>query len=89
MPDCDLVHHPTRSDGPQAAVIIPARNAEGHIGRCLEALHRDGAPIEIIVVDDASADATAAIAEAKGARVVRLKDAKRAWCRSQRRCRRL
>ena len=73
MPDCDLVHHPTRSDGPQAAVIIPARNAERHIGRCLEALHRDGAPIEIIVVDDASADATAAIAEAKGARVVRLR----------------
>ena len=73
MPDCDLVHHPTRSDGPQAAVIIPARNAERHIGRCLEALQRDGAPIEIIVVDDASADATAAIAEAKGARVVRLR----------------
>ena len=60
-------------DGNPAAVIVPAYNAERHIGRCLEALKRDGLPIEIIVVDDASDDATAAIAEAMGARVMRLK----------------
>ena len=60
-------------DGNPAAVIVPAYNAERHIGRCLEALQRDGSPIEVIVVEDAGTDATAAIAEAKGARVVRLR----------------
>ena len=73
MPDCDAARHPAGSDSHRASVIVPARNAARHIGRCLDALQRDGAPIDIIVVDDASTDATAAIAEAKGARVVRLK----------------
>ena len=70
--DRDLTRFPTASDAHRAAVIIPARNAARHAGRCLDAIQRDGGLFEIIVVDDASSDATAAIAEAKGARVVRL-----------------
>ena len=72
MPDCDVTRLPAKSDANRAAIIIPARNAERHIGRCLDAIQRDGGLFEIIVVDDASSDATAAIAEAKSARVLRL-----------------
>ena len=53
------------------SVLIPARNAAGSLGPCLEALARSScAPGEIIVVDDASSDATAEIALAHGARIL-------------------
>jgi glycosyltransferase involved in cell wall biosynthesis len=71
VPDC-IARHPNRSDVQRASIIVPARNAACHIGRCLDALQRSGSPLEIIVVDDASTDATATIAAAKGVRVVRL-----------------
>ncbi len=56
--------------------IIPAHNEEAWVGRCVSAI-RSGAesldePHEIIVVDDASNDATAAIARQQGAQVVRV-----------------
>jgi len=46
------------------SVIVPARNAAATIGRTLDALARQDfdLPYEVIVVDDGSADATAAIA---------------------------
>lgn len=72
MPDCDVRRLPAKSDANRAAIIIPARNAERHIGRCLDAIQRARGQFEIIVVDDASSDATAAIAETKSARVLRL-----------------
>jgi glycosyltransferase involved in cell wall biosynthesis len=54
--------------------IIPAYNEEYLIGRTLCALHQAAQPLgeayEIIVVDDASSDRTAALAAAQGARVV-------------------
>lgn len=54
--------------------IIPAYNEEQLLGRTLEALARaaktTGEPFEIVVVDDASTDRTAAIARAAGARVI-------------------
>jgi glycosyltransferase involved in cell wall biosynthesis len=56
--------------------VVPAYNEESLIGRTLEAL--SGAartieePYEIVVADDASTDRTVAIAEACGARVVRV-----------------
>lgn len=54
--------------------VIPAHNEERLIGRTLGALHTAaravGEPYEIIVVDDASTDATAALAASQGARVV-------------------
>jgi cellulose synthase/poly-beta-1,6-N-acetylglucosamine synthase-like glycosyltransferase len=55
------------------SVVIPARDAAETIGSVLEALAtQEPPPAEVIVVDDASQDATAAIAERQGAKVVRL-----------------
>ena len=53
--------------------IIPAHNEEFLISRTISALHAGGAmnePYEIIVVDDASTDATTTVAARCGARVV-------------------
>jgi hypothetical protein len=49
------------------SVVIPARDEEERIGRCLAALP---AGVEVIVVDDGSRDRTAALAANAGARVV-------------------
>jgi GT2 family glycosyltransferase len=55
------------------SAIIPAFNASAEVRECLAALMGAQAYIdEILVVDDASADDTAAVAAATGARVVRL-----------------
>jgi glycosyltransferase involved in cell wall biosynthesis len=56
--------------------IVPAYNEEAWVGRCVSAI-RSGVealdvPYEIIVVDDASSDATASIARQQGAQVVRV-----------------
>src|SRR6478672_4551812 len=57
----------------QASVIIPCRNAGGTIADAVSsALLQTVAPLEVIVVDDASTDDSAAIAERAGARVIRL-----------------
>jgi glycosyltransferase involved in cell wall biosynthesis len=54
--------------------IVPAYNEERYLGATLEAIHAAaravGEPYEIVVADDASADRTAEIAVAGGARVV-------------------
>ncbi len=53
------------------SIIIPARNEEDNLSRLLPSLrNQEFAPFEIIVVDDQSEDATAAIAEANGAKVI-------------------
>jgi glycosyltransferase involved in cell wall biosynthesis len=56
--------------------IVPAHNEEAWIGRCVSAigtgLESVDEPHEIIVVDDASSDATASIARQQGAQVVRV-----------------
>lgn len=57
-----------------ASVIVPARNAEATLGRCLEALAAQTVPperLEIVVVDDGSTDRTAAVAEEHDALVVK------------------
>ena len=53
-------------------VVIPAHNAARTLGAVLEALERQSAPPEeVIVVDDVSTDGTAAIAQAHGAKTIR------------------
>lgn len=54
--------------------VVPAHNEQACLGRTLQAIHESaravGQPYEIIVVDDASTDATAEIALQNNARVV-------------------
>jgi GT2 family glycosyltransferase len=55
------------------SVIIPAQGAERELEPSLAAVAAlDPPPFEVIVVDDASEDASAAVAERSGARVLRL-----------------
>lgn len=56
------------------SIVIPARNAATTLVACLQSIHQlDPAPLEVIVVDDASMDDTAEVAERYGARVIRAK----------------
>jgi dolichol-phosphate mannosyltransferase len=64
-----LAATPGRSMEPLAAVIIPALNEAGKIGRVLDKMPRDGR-FEAIVVDDGSTDGTGDEARAHGAAVV-------------------
>lgn len=55
------------------SVVVPARNAAKHIGRCLQALlqQRDvEEDYELIVVDDGSTDSTGSVARGLGVRVL-------------------
>lgn len=61
---------------PGLSIVIPAWRAADHLGDCLRALGAqtaDPAAFEVIVVDDASPDQTADIADRFGVRVVRRK----------------
>ena len=53
------------------SVVVPARDEERRLPACLTALAADPDVTETLVVDDESTDATATIAAAAGARVVR------------------
>jgi len=56
--------------------VVPAYNEERYLGATLASIHAAALavaePYEIVVADDASTDATVAIAEANNARVVRV-----------------
>jgi len=55
----------------RVSVVVPARDEAAHIQGCVAALlAQDVGPIEVVVVDDGSWDATAALARRAGARVV-------------------
>ena len=55
------------------SVVIPAFNRAGIVGEALSSVHaQTRSPLETIVVDDASTDGTADVAEREGARVIRL-----------------
>jgi glycosyltransferase involved in cell wall biosynthesis len=58
-------------DAPVISVIVPARDAAATIGRSLDALLAQDLPepFEVVVVDDGSLDATAAIARSRSPRV--------------------
>lgn len=52
-------------------VVVPAKDDAAHLARCLAAIARQTLqPYEVVVVDNASTDATAEVARAAGARVV-------------------
>lgn len=57
------------------AVLVPARNEEGNMESCLQSLLKQDYPahlLRIILVDDHSDDATAAIGERLGVEVIRM-----------------
>ena len=55
-------HGPLPDPLPLVSVLIPARDEERNIGRCLESLLRQDYPrLEILVLDDESSDRTADI----------------------------
>lgn len=58
--------HPPRS----VSVVIPARNEATRISTCIQALKKDAAVEEIIVVDGGSTDPTVGLAKQAGARVI-------------------
>lgn len=53
-------------------VIVPAWNEEASVGATVREIRRTNPDVDVLVVDDGSADSTAAIAERAGATVVRL-----------------
>ncbi|MAA77947.1 MAG: hypothetical protein CL916_01705 [Deltaproteobacteria bacterium] len=59
--------HPEGPKGDEdisVSIVIPARNEEGNIKACvLSALHQDHPSVEVIVLDDASEDATPQVLE--------------------------
>lgn len=57
---------------PTVSVVIPVKDDASELARCLRALQLQSRPAhEIIVVDNASADGSAQVAHAAGARVIR------------------
>jgi glycosyltransferase involved in cell wall biosynthesis len=56
----------------QLVAVVPAWNEEGAIGRVVDEIRASDSSAAIVVVDDASSDGTAAVAEAHGAIVLRL-----------------
>jgi chlorobactene glucosyltransferase len=66
---------PRGATAPQVAAIVPARDEEANIARCLDGLLAQDYPaarLRVLVVDDHSADATRAIADAIAARQRRV-----------------
>ena len=66
---------------PTVSVIIPARNEAANLGPLLQSLREQTlTPAEVIVVDDHSTDATAAVARAGGARLINAAPLPEGWC---------
>ena len=58
--------------GGSVIAIVPAHNEEAAIGGVVDAIRAYDASFDVVVIDDGSVDATAAVAAAHGAAVVRL-----------------
>jgi glycosyltransferase involved in cell wall biosynthesis len=59
-------------EAPRCLAIVPALNEAASIAEVVSEIRDYDRDIEVLVIDDGSTDATAAIAEAAGARVIRL-----------------
>jgi rSAM/selenodomain-associated transferase 2 len=68
--DTALVHERRYAPPATVSVLIPARNEAARIGACLDSLVAAEEIREVILADGGSSDDTAAIARARGARVV-------------------
>ena len=58
--------------GRKRIAIVPALNEEGSVARVIDEIRDFDPGFDILVVDDGSVDRTAAVASARGARVVKL-----------------
>jgi chlorobactene glucosyltransferase len=75
LPRLVRVSPPSPDVAPSIAVIVPARDEEANIGSCLQSLIAQDYPagrLHLLVIDDHSADATAAIVCALAARYERI-----------------
>jgi chlorobactene glucosyltransferase len=71
--DVPTPHIPPPPAGPSISVIVPARNEEKNIRRCVEALLAQDYPnFQVLVLDDRSTDSTPAILAGLSARDSRL-----------------
>lgn len=52
--------------------VVPAWNEAGAIGQVVDGIHAADPKLDVVVIDDASTDDTAAVAEIRGATVLRL-----------------
>lgn len=69
---------------PSVSVCIPARDEQATVGEVVRLIREGEGPIdEIIVLDHASTDGTAAVARRAGARVVDADQIARSWGRAQ------
>jgi chlorobactene glucosyltransferase len=58
---------PTAGDAPRISILVPARDEETRLPRCLDSLLMQDYPnLEILVLDDHSSDATARVARDRG-----------------------
>ncbi|WP_018969860.1 glycosyltransferase [Rubritalea marina] len=75
LPDAD-----STQGSSNISVIIPARDEEANIGNLIQSLqHQHLKPLEIIIVDDGSSDATASIAQSHGATVITGSELPAGW----------
>jgi chlorobactene glucosyltransferase len=75
LPRLAVAPAPAREHAPSLAVIVPARDEEANIGPCLQSVLAQDYPadrLNVVVVDDHSTDATAAIARRLAAGEARL-----------------
>ncbi len=64
----------TPPGGTRVSILVPARNEAGNIAGCLDAaLASTGCEVEVVVMDDGSTDATAAIVQSYAARDPRVR----------------
>ena len=77
-----LVERPAETSPlPSVSLVIPARDEERNLPLLLEGLKhlKYSGSLEILVVDDASIDRTAALAEERGARVIKIGGPPTGW----------
>ncbi|MDG3003507.1 glycosyltransferase family 2 protein [Paludisphaera mucosa] len=88
---CPLPRVGDETASPAVSVLIPARNEERAIGAAVEAALANRGPLEVIVLDDNSEDATADVVKAIAARDDRVRlvtagELPAGWCGKQRAC---